>query len=111
MNVLINLFSDLDSVSLPGMEKLVSKTRAKQEQKFKDRMERRKKAKLEGKNLQEIEAEEKREDEEEGGVKNGSDVLKDLQVGFIGIYDLIGCCDVWLVETTMSLLFVHVFIN
>lgn len=74
---------DLDSIDLPGMEKLVGKTRAKQERKLKDRMEKRKRAKAEGKSMDEIEAEERKEDEnEENDMVKGSEALKKLQDQF-----------------------------
>ena len=64
-------------MSLPGMEKLLNKTRARQEEKMKERRERRKKSKQEGKSEEEMQAEEEEQEEE---VK-GADVLKDLEVG------------------------------
>eukprot|EP00111_Clytia_hemisphaerica_P002852 TCONS_00008039-protein len=72
--------NNLDSIALPGMEKIIGKTRAKQDKKMRERMEKRKRAKAEGKSLDEIENEEKEEDENtEADIQNGSQALVDLQ--------------------------------
>ena len=62
------------------MEKIIGKTRAKQDKKMRERMEKRKQAKAEGKSLDEIEHEEKEEDKNtEADIQNGSQALVDLQ--------------------------------
>lgn len=65
------------------MEKLIGQTRAKQDKRLKERMERRKRAKAEGKTEEEIRREEEEEDQKtQNDVQKGSDVIKDLQSQF-----------------------------
>ena len=68
------------------MEKIIGKTRAKQDKKMRERMEKRKQAKADGKSFDQIEQEEKAEDaksaEAENGHQNGSQALSDLQRQF-----------------------------
>ena len=62
------------------MEKIIGKTRAKQDKKMRERMEKRKQAKAEGKSLDEIENDGKEEDKNtEADIQNGSQALVDLQ--------------------------------
>lgn len=76
-------FSNLDSINLPGMEKIIGKTRAKQDEKMRERMEKRKQALAEGKTMEQIEQEEREEDAAENNSnQNGSQALNDLQKQF-----------------------------
>lgn len=80
----------MDSVILPGMEKLIGKTRAKQDKRMKERMEQRRRAKAEGKTEEEISREEQEEDTRtENDVQTGGDVIKDLQSQFQAEKDVI----------------------
>ena len=69
----------MDSINLPGMEKIIDQTRAKQDQKMRERME---KAEAEGKTLEQVEKEERENSADSTGVQNGSQALKDLQQQF-----------------------------
>ena len=67
------------------MEKIISNTLAKQDQKMRERMEKREKALAEGKTLEQIEQEEQAEDAmatENNSNQNGSQALNDLQQQF-----------------------------
>ena len=61
------------------MEKIIDQTRAKQDQKMRERME---KAEAEGKTLEQVEKEERENSADSTGVQNGSQALKDLQQQF-----------------------------
>jgi len=65
------------------MEKIIGKTRAKQDKIMKERMEKRKQANAAGKSLEDLERAEREQDEAtEADTQNGSEALKELQSQF-----------------------------